>query len=156
MKVLSIDPGYGRCGVAVIDGSATNQTYVYSDCIETDSSDDFFARLQEITETVDALIKEYEPDALAIEKLFFNQNTTTAMKVAQVKGAIACIGKQNGLPVHEYGPQKIKAAVAGSGNARKKQVIQMTKQFVHIPDSAKRDDEYDAIAVGITCLAHEG
>jgi len=156
MKVLAIDPGYGRCGVAVIDGSATDQTYVYSDCIETESSADFFDRLQEITETVGALIQEYEPHALAIEKLFFNQNTTTAMKVAQVKGAIAAVGKQNGLNVFEYGPQKIKAAVAGSGNAKKKQVIQMTKQLVSIPDSAQHDDEYDAIAVGITCLAHEG
>jgi crossover junction endodeoxyribonuclease RuvC len=155
MKVLAIDPGYGRCGVAVIDGSATSQNYIYSDCIETDSSNDFFDRLQKITETVDALITEYGPDALAIEKLFFNQNTTTAMKVAQVKGAIAAVAKQDGLHVHEYGPQKIKAAVAGSGNARKKQVIQMTQQLVSIPDSAQHDDEYDAVAVGITCLAHE-
>ena len=156
MKVLAVDPGYGRCGVAVIDGSATNQTYVYSDCIETESSDDFFDRLQEITKTVDDLIDEHEPNGLAIEKLFFNQNTTTAMKVAQIKGAIAAVGKQNSLDVHEYGPQKIKAAVAGSGNARKKQVIQMTQQLVSIPDSAQHDDEYDAVAVGITCLAHEG
>jgi len=156
MKVLAVDPGYGRCGVAVIDGSATNQMYVYSNCIETDSSANFFDRMQEITETVDDLIDEYEPHALAIEKLFFNQNTTTAMKVAQVKGAIAAVGKQNSLDVHEYGPQKIKAAVAGSGNARKKQVIQMTQQLVSIPDSAQLDDEYDAVAVGITCLAHEG
>jgi crossover junction endodeoxyribonuclease RuvC len=155
MKALAIDPGYGRCGVAVIDGSATNQTYVYSDCIETESSADFFARLQAITEMVDRLIDEHEPDSLAIEKLFFNQNTTTAMKVAQVKGAIAAVGKQNGLNVFEYGPQKIKAAVAGSGNARKKQVIQMTQQLVSIPESAQHDDEYDAVAVGITCLAHE-
>jgi crossover junction endodeoxyribonuclease RuvC len=155
MKVLSIDPGYGRCGVAVIDGSATNQTYVYSDCIETESSTDFFERLQKITETVDTLIDEYEPHVLAIEKLFFNQNTTTAMKVAQVKGAIAAVGKQNSLDVHEYGPQKIKAAVAGSGNAKKQQVMDMTSTLVDIPDSATHDDEYDAVAVGITCLAHE-
>lgn len=155
MKVISIDPGYGRCGVAIIDGSATKQTHVFSDCIETSSSDDFFARLHEIADTINKLITEHDPDAAAIEKLFFNQNTTTAMKVAQVKGAIAGVAKNNKLPVHEYGPQKIKAAVAGHGSAKKKQVMAMTQQLVSIPGSAQHDDEYDAIAVGITCLAHE-
>lgn len=155
MRVLSIDPGYGRCGVAIIDGSATNQTHIYSDCIETGSGVDFFARLHEIADTVNELLAENEPDAVAIEKLFFNQNTTTAMKVAQVKGAIAEVAKNNNLSVHEYGPQKIKAAVAGHGSAKKKQVMAMAQQLVNIPDSAQHDDEYDAIAVGITCLAHE-
>lgn len=156
MRVISIDPGYGRCGVAVIDGSATSQTHIYSDCIETDSSSDFFDRLHRIANTINELITEHKPDAVAIEKLFFNQNTTTAMKVAQVKGAIAEVAKNNSLPIHEYSPQKIKAAVAGHGSAKKKQVMAMTQQLVSIPDSAQYDDEYDAIAVGITCLAHEG
>lgn len=156
MKVLSIDPGYGRCGIAVIEGSATSQTHIFSDCIETESDDEFFDRLDDIANTVSDIIEDYKPNTLAIEKLFFNQNTTTAMKVAQTKGAIAALGKQNGLDVYEYGPQKIKAAVAGSGNAKKQQVMQMTKQLVSMPDSAQHDDEYDAVAVGITCLAHEG
>lgn len=155
MKVLSIDPGYGRCGIAVISGDVTSQTCEYSDCIETKSDDSFFIRLQEICQRVGVVIDEYDPDILAIEKLFFNQNTTTAMKVAQVKGAIILTAKENGLAVFDYAPQEIKAAVTGHGKAEKKQVMQMTGQLVTIRKAAKHNDEYDAVAVGITCLAHE-
>ncbi len=156
MKVLSIDPGYGRCGVAVVAGSASSPQHIYSDCIETNSSDDFFDRLNEISSTIEALIDKHNPEIVGVEKLFFNQNTTTAMKVAQVKGAIARVAKEHNLKVCEYAPQEIKVAVAGHGKAKKQQVMDMTASLVTMPDSAKHDDEYDAVAVGITCLAHEG
>lgn len=156
MKVLSIDPGYGRCGVAVVEGNANSQTRIFSDCIETDNDESFFNRLADINEEVQTLIDKHQPDALAIEKLFFNRNTTTAMKVAQVKGGLALTAKRAGLAVFEYTPQEIKTAVVGYGKAQKEQVMQMTTQLVEMPESAVHDDEYDAVAVGITCLAHEG
>jgi crossover junction endodeoxyribonuclease RuvC len=155
MNVLSIDPGYGRCGVAIVGGSASSPQHIYSDCIETKASDDFFTRLNKISSTVDELISEYDPDMVAVEKLFFNQNTTTAMKVAQIKGAIARVAKEHNLSVYEHAPQEIKVAVAGHGKAKKQQVMDMTASLVSMPDTAKHDDEYDAVAVGITCLAHE-
>lgn len=156
MKALSIDPGYGRCGIAVISGTASQQTCEYSGCIETKSKNKFADRLKEICDRVRETIREHNPDVLAIEKLFFNQNTTTAMKVAQVKGAIILVAKENNLTTYEYTPQKIKTAVTGYGKSSKNQMIEMTKQLVSIRDEAKHDDEYDAVAVGVTCLAHEG
>ena len=154
MKTLAIDPGYGRCGIAVVSGTATSQTCEFSDCIETNSNDNFPDRLAEICAVVRKTINEYEPDTLAIERLFFNQNTTTAMKVAQVKGAIILEATRAGMETDEYTPQDIKTAVAGHGSAQKRQVMQMITQLVDIRKEAKHDDEYDAVAVGITCLAH--
>jgi crossover junction endodeoxyribonuclease RuvC len=153
LRVLSIDPGYGRCGVAVVSGTASKQTCEYSICIETDSGDEFVDRLLEICSKVREIIAEYEPDSLAIEKLFFNQNTSTAMKVAQVKGALILVAKEAGLDIFEYTPQEIKTAVVGYGKSPKAQVIKMTRQLVDVRETAKHDDEYDAIAVGITHLA---
>lgn len=155
MKVISIDPGYGRCGIAVVSGTASKQEVSYSDCIETESDDDFVDRLHQICSEVRAVIEKHKPEALAIEKLFFNQNTTTAMKVAQVKGAIILTAKEAGLDIFEYAPQEIKTAVTGYGKSPKDQMIQMTTQLVNMRKDAKYDDEYDAVAVGITCLAHE-
>lgn len=155
MKVISIDPGYGRCGVAVVSGTASKQTCEYSECIETDSKSDFVDRLHTICQRIEDIITEHSPSALAIEKLFFNRNTTTAMKVAQVKGAIILTAKAADLDVFEYTPQEIKTAVTGYGKSPKRQMIQMIDQLVSVRDSAKYDDEYDAVAVGITTLAHE-
>ena len=155
MKTLAIDPGYGRCGIAIVSGSATKQVCEFSDCIETKSSADFPDRLAEICAVVREQIAEFNPDALAIERLFFNQNTTTAMKVAQVKGAIILEATRANMEIFEYTPQDIKTAVAGYGSAPKGQVMQMITQLVSMREAAKHDDEYDAVAVGITCLAHE-
>lgn len=154
MKVLSIDPGYGRCGVAVIEKQKNQkEALLYSECIETKSETDFPTRLLEITSQVRELIKEHSPEALAIEKLFFNKNTTTAMKVAQVKGALIHVSKDAGLDVFEYTPLEIKNAVTGYGKSTKRQVIEMTHALINIEKDIKHDDEYDAIAVGLTCTA---
>lgn len=155
MNVISIDPGYGRCGIAIVSGDASKQEVAYSDCIETESGDEFTDRLHQICSEVRSVIEKHEPTALAIEKLFFNRNTTTAMKVAQVKGAIILTAKEAGIEIFEYAPQEIKTAVTGYGKSPKTQMIQMITQLVNVREDIKYDDEYDAIAVGITCLAHE-
>jgi crossover junction endodeoxyribonuclease RuvC len=156
MKIISIDPGYGRCGIAIVSGNASKQVCEYSDCIETNSKTDFTERLQIICQQIEKVIQKHQPDGLAIEKLFFNRATTTAMKVAQVKGAIILTALAADITIYEYAPKEIKIAVTGYGNSPKQQMILMTSQLVNVRDNAKHDDEYDAVAVGITCLAHEG
>lgn len=153
MKVLSIDPGYGRCGMAVISGTSGNEDLLFSTCFETKSGEDFPDRLADIGEKVENLITEYEPTALAIEKLYFSKNTKTAMKVAQTKGAIIFIARTAGLDVYEHDPQAIKSAVTGYGKSTKQQVVSMTEQLISIEKEITHDDEYDAIAVGLTCIA---
>ena len=154
MRVLAIDPGYGRCGVAVIEKNNGMEKYIYSDCIETGTKTPFDERLSFVASECERLIQKHRPDALAMERLFFTSNQKTAMHVAEVRGAILHVAAQGGLPTFEYTPGQIKSATTGSGRADKKQITQMIHMLLTIEKPIKRDDEYDAIAVGITHLAH--
>lgn len=154
MKVLAIDPGYGRCGVAVVEKSAGGkETLLYSDCIETSPSSDFPARLKEVADECARLIKTYAPDCVAMEKLYFSNNQKTAMQVSEVRGALINCASGFGLTVAEYTPGEVKSAVASSGSADKKQVAAMLHMLMKIEKPIKHDDEYDAIAVAVTHLA---
>ncbi|PSO46471.1 MAG: crossover junction endodeoxyribonuclease RuvC [Parcubacteria group bacterium SW_4_46_8] len=156
MRVISIDPGYGRCGVAIVEKSGANdETLLYSDCIETSQNNDFHTRLGELGNEIERLVEQYQPDACSIETLYFNSNQKTAMKVAQVRGMIAYIAESAGLNVFEYTPSQIKNAVTGYGKSDKRQVITMLEQLIDISKEIQYDDEYDAIAVGITCAVSE-
>jgi crossover junction endodeoxyribonuclease RuvC len=154
MKVLGIDPGYGRCGVAVVEknGSA-REVLLYSDCIETDAGDEFADRLAAVADGCARLIREHAPDFLAIEKIYFQNNQKTAMQVAEVRGALLNTAAQFGLAVAEYTPGQIKSAAAGSGRADKAQVAKMLHALVQIDKKIQHDDEYDAIAIAVTHLA---
>lgn len=154
MKVLAIDPGFGRCGVAVLEKNLGKEKYLYSDCIETSPSTPFEDRLAMVADECARVIREFQPDALAMEKLFFSSNAKTAMQVAEVRGAILHVASSAALPVFEYGPGQIKSATTGYGKADKKQITQMIHMLLKIDKQIKLDDEYDAIAVGITHLAH--
>lgn len=154
MRVLAIDPGYGRCGVAVLDKNGGKETWVYSDCIETSSKAPFEERLTHVADECERLITKFKPDALAMEKLFFNSNQKTAMQVAEVRGAILHAAASAGIPIAEYTPGQIKSATTGFGKADKKQITQMLHMLLKIEKEVTLDDEYDAIAVGITHLAH--
>ncbi len=153
MKVLAIDPGYGRCGVAVVEKSAGRETLLYSDCIETSPQDGFAERLAAVVSECMRLAKKFEPDAVAIEKLYFSTNQKTAMRVAEVRGALIAASAERDIPVFEYGPGEVKSAVAGSGRADKKQIMTMVRMLLKIDKAVRHDDEYDAIAIGITYLA---
>ncbi len=156
MKVLAIDPGYDRVGIAIMEKMAGNEVLHYSECLETNKKQDLNDRILAIGLTIEKLIKEHKPDALAIETLFFNKNIKTAIGVAEARGAIIYLAKKNNCAVFEFGPQEIKIATTGYGKSDKKAVIDMVKRLVkNVPQNAL-DDEYDAIAVGITCLAHNG
>jgi len=154
MKVLAIDPGYGRCGMAVVEKTGrSREVLLYSDCVETSSSSEFPSRLAEVTNECARLIALYAPDCMVLEKLFFQKNQKTAMKVAEVRGALMQLAAQNGLPVAEYTPGEVKSAAAGSGSADKQAVAKMLHTLIKIEKFIKHDDEYDAIAIGVTHLA---
>lgn len=154
MKVLAIDPGYGRCGVALLEKVDGKAVWIYSDCIETAREDDFPERLAAVASACALLIEKHAPDALAMERLFFNTNQKTALHVAEVRGAILHAAAQAELPSFEYTPGQVKSATTGYGKADKKQVTSMLHMLLKIDKTITHDDEYDAIAVGITHLAH--
>lgn len=154
MKVLALDPGYDRLGVAILEKSGNEQTLLYSSCIETDRTHSLPDRLLQVGTAVSSLLREYSPEAVAIETLFFNKNIKTAIGVAQARGIIIFLARQAGCTLYEFGPQEIKVAVTGYGKSDKLAVIDMVKRLVKNSPTDALDDEYDAIAVGITALAH--
>lgn len=153
MKVLAVDPGYGRCGVAVLKKENGKEILIFSECIETSAKSTFPERLQEVISECARVMKEEKPQSVALEKLFFATNQKTAMQVAEVRGALISLASQNNLPVYEYTPMQVKSAL-GYGKADKKQVAKMLHMLVKIEKPIRHDDEYDAIAVGVTHLAH--
>lgn len=153
MKVLAVDPGYGRCGVAVLEKENGKETVLYSNCIETAAKTDFPQRLGIVVKECARLLKKHAPDAVALEKLYFAKNQKTAMRVAEVRGALMSVAAQAGIPVFEYTPGEVKSAAAGFGAADKRAMAKMLRVLVTIRKDVRHDDEYDAIAVGITHLA---
>jgi crossover junction endodeoxyribonuclease RuvC len=153
MKILAIDPGYGRCGVAILERVNNKDILIHSDCIETSAKDEFPDRLATIMRECEALFNDHSPEQVILEKLFFKNNQKTAMHVAEVRGAIIAAAAMRNIPIHEYTPPQIKSAVAGHGGADKKQVIAMVHLLLPLTKKIKHDDEYDAIAVGLTHLA---
>lgn len=152
MRILAIDPGYDRLGIAVIEGNSSRPTLVWSDCILPDK-DTREKRLARVWKEVTAAIKKYSPDALALETLFFSINKKTAIGVAEARGAILAAAGTASLPVIECSPQQIKLAVTGHGGADKTAVARMIPQLLSLPKRERLDDEMDAIAIGITALA---
>ena len=156
MRVLAIDPGYDRLGVAVMELIAGKEKLLFSTCLETTRTDTLPDRLHTLGVSITKLLKDFKPDTVAIETLFFNKNIKTAIGVAQARGMLLYLAKDARCTVYEFGPQEIKVAVTGYGNATKDAVYSMVTRLVaDVPKNAL-DDEYDAIAVGITCLAQYG
>ncbi len=150
MRILGIDPGYDRIGIAVIE----DRILLYSECFFTSRDDDFHKRLRDIGQKVNKIIKEYSPDVMAIESLFITKNQKTAMKVAEARGVISYEASLKGIPI--YSPPQIKVAVTGHGGSDKTQIIKMIPLLIKIKNKKAQDDEYDAIAVALTCQAHVG
>ncbi|MDE1874880.1 MAG: crossover junction endodeoxyribonuclease RuvC [Patescibacteria group bacterium] len=156
MRILAIDPGYERLGIAVLEKNPREkESLVYSDCFKTDPRLSHSERLGLIGAEIDRVIDEYEPGALAIETLFFSSNVKTAIAVAEARGVILYQAAAHGLKTYEYGPGEIKIAVTGYGKSDKDQIIAMIPRLIQVEKTIRHDDEYDAIAVGLTCLAVE-
>jgi crossover junction endodeoxyribonuclease RuvC len=153
MRVIAIDPGYDRCGIAIIEGPSGSEQVVFSECYQTEKKDSLNERIYSIGERVHKLIEQYQPDAMAVEDLFFAKNTKTALDVSQARGVIIFQGKRDKLKIYEYTPNQIKVAVTGYGSAKKNDIHFLVEKLVKLEDRKYIDDEIDAIAVGITCLA---
>ena len=154
MKVLSIDPGYERLGIAILEKENGIEKIIFSETFKTLAKDDFIKRMFLIGKEIEKIIKKYNPKILSIEKLFFNTNQKTATNVSEVRGSIIYIAMKYGLEVFEYTPLEIKSAITGDGRADKKQMIFMIKQLIKVEKEIKHDDEWDAIAIGLTFFAY--
>lgn len=153
MRILGIDPGLAIVGFGFVDKEGSRLTPVQYGCIQTEAHTPEPERLLHVYEGMVQLIERYKPEAVAIEKLYFSRNVTTALPVAQARGVIVLAAVQSGLPVAEYTPMQVKQAVVGYGKAEKKQVQEMVKMFLRLSAVPKPDDVADALAVAV-CHAH--
>lgn len=151
-RVLAVDPGYDRLGIAVVEGDPSRPTLVMSDCIIPYKGVPA-QRLAEVSAAVTRAIKKYAPTVLAVETLFFSANKRTALGVAEARGAILAAAGLASLPVIECSPQQVKLAVTGHGGSDKTAVAAMIPRLLDLPKKKRLDDELDAIAIGITGLA---
>ena len=149
MRILGIDPGYGITGFGLIEADRGNQQLIHCGAITTPAGMDFSARLEIIYEDMRQLLEKAKPEAVAIEELFFGQNVTTGIGVAQSRGVILLAIRQAGVPVYAYKPMQVKQAVVGYGNATKHQVQDMTKRLLRLERLPKPDDAADAIAIAL-------
>ena len=154
MKVLSIDPGFDRLGIAILEKNNGKEEVLYSECLKATKGIERESQILIIGNRIREVIDEWKPSDLAIETLFFNQNITSALGVAEARGVVIYEAMRAGLKIFEYSPQAIKIAVTGHGKADKRSVEAMVLRLVELPKKdATLDDEVDAIALGITHLA---
>ena len=149
MRILGIDPGYGTTGFALIEGARGQFSLLRCGAITTPPNTDFSARLEMIYEDMRQLLEVCKPDCVAIEELFFGQNVTTGIGVAQSRGVILLAIRQAGLQVYPYKPMQVKQSVVGYGNATKHQVQDMTRRILRLERLPKPDDAADAIAIAL-------
>lgn len=150
MRILGIDPGIGRTGWGIITTQSSKFKVQSYGCIETAVNSALEKRLELLYEELLQVVEEYEPEALAIEELFFNTNAKTAMIVGQARGVVLLLASQKSLPVTIYTPLQVKIATTGYGRAEKAQVGQMVKTILKLPAIPKPDDTADALAIAIT------
>jgi crossover junction endodeoxyribonuclease RuvC len=153
MRIIGIDPGIATVGFGIVDRIQGKVKPVQYGAIETPAHTDAGLRLQMVYDSVMGLVDKYKPDQMAVEKLFFNRNVTTAFSVSQARGVIILAGVQKGLIIGEYTPLQVKQAVVGYGKAEKKQVQEMVRMLLNLKTVPKPDDVADALAVAI-CHAH--
>ncbi len=151
MRVLAVDPGFDRLGLAVLEGNPSKPIVVWSDCVIPPKGE-VEERLVAVFEAVQKALKKHRPDALALEGLFFSKNVKTALGVAEARGAVLTAAGLAKIPVIECSPQQVKLAVTGYGAADKKAVERMVPKLVALTKKKRLDDEIDAIALGICAL----
>ena len=149
MRILGIDPGYGITGFGLIEAQRGQFTLLRCGAITTPAGADFSARLEMIYEDMRQLLDVCKPDCVAIEELFFGQNVTTGIGVAQSRGVILLAIRQAGLEVTSYKPMQVKQSVVGYGSATKRQVQDMTRRILRLEKMPKPDDAADAIAIAL-------
>jgi crossover junction endodeoxyribonuclease RuvC len=156
MRILGIDPGFERLGIAILEKNKgeKKERVLFSECFKTSATLEFPFRLQLLGERVRETIKEYTPEVLSIETLFLTTNHKTVMHVAEARGVAIYEAARAGLKIFEASPPQIKIATTGYGRSDKAQITKMVKILVDIDNSKKSDDELDAIAIALTAFAH--
>ncbi len=149
MRILGIDPGYAIVGYGVVEAKSGLYRPVEYGAVTTRAGDDFSARLREIYDGMTELLAVHKPMAAAVEKLYFTNNKTTGIGVAEARGVILLALAQAGVPLFEYTPMQVKQAVTGYGKALKPQVQEMTRRLLHLREIPKPDDTADALALAI-------
>lgn len=150
-RILGVDPGFGKVGVAIIEGSGQNWKAIHYECIHTSTQKTYFERIYDIAERLNAIIDEFEPSIASVEELFFKKNTKTAKEVFHARGVIVHIVYSKGLRLFEYTPSNIKSAIAGDGKADKKKMQHMVALSLNLEDKNIQDDAADALAAALTC-----
>lgn len=156
MRILGIDPGYGRLGIAIVEYTrGADDRIIFSSCFETDPTKDFPSRLHDVITELRKVVACWSPEHCALEKLYFQKNKKTAMRVSEARGAIIALMTDLGVSITEVSPQEVKIAITGNGNATKADIARLLPRLVQLPHIPTHDDEYDAIAAGITarCLS---
>ena len=156
MKILGIDPGYAIVGYGVINSDGIRMKPLEYGAVTTPAKTEFSSRLEIIFDGITEILDRQQPDALSIEKLYFNTNTTTAIDVAQARGVILLAARKKGIPIFEYTPLQVKQSVTGYGKAEKHQVMEMTKGILGLKAVPKPDDTADALALAICHANYAG
>lgn len=151
-RVLGIDPGFDRLGLAVLEGDPSKPTYVWSTCVRIQKGTPS-ERLAVVYNAIVETISTYDPTSAGIEGLFFSTNKKTALSVAEARGAVLSALGNAHLLVTEFTPAQVKIAVTGYGSADKKAVSGMVPKLLTLPTKKRLDDEFDAIAVALACLS---
>ncbi len=162
MRILGIDPGFERLGIAILEplshrernGKNYNHSVVFSTCFKTSAKLEFSERLKLIGKEIRQTIKKYKPEVLSIETLFLTTNHKTVMHVAEARGVVIYEASNAGLKIFEASPPQIKIATTGYGRSDKTQINKMVKMLVDIDKNKTSDDELDAIAIALTAFAH--
>ena len=155
MRVLGIDPGSRITGYGIVDQAGNKLVHVDNGAIFTDSAADFPGRLKRIFDGICKVIKEFHPDEVAVENIFFSTNVQSALKLGQARGAAIVAAVHSGLPVAEYSALQVKQAVVGQGKAEKGQVQKMLKALLDLPEIAQADAS-DALAVAVCHINSHG
>jgi len=149
MRILGIDPGFAIVGFGLVETQPGQQRLLSCGIITTPAGTPLPERLLQISNDMQQLLETLKPDAMAVEELFFNNNITTGIGVAQARGVILAEGQRFGVEIFEYSPSEVKLAVTGYGKAEKRQVMDMTKRLLGLPSIPKPDDAADAVAIAL-------
>ncbi len=150
-RIVGIDPGLTRCGVAVVEVSANRTAkFIAVDTIRTSPNQDLAKRINEISIQIEALLDEHKPEIVAIERVFAQQNLRTVMGTAQISGVVMLLAERRGIAIQMHTPTEVKAAVTGSGRAAKLQVGNMVAKILGLTEIPKPADSADALAIAIT------
>ena len=149
MRILGIDPGYAIVGWGIVEPRGTSFAAVAYGAVTTPAGEDFSRRLLSIYRQMGNVLSRWQPEAAAMEKLFFNTNLTTAIPVAEARGVLLLALEQAGIPVAEYTPLQVKSALTGYGKAQKSQMMEMTRMLLRLKEVPKPDDTADALALAL-------